>query len=82
MTDYCVLSELFKLIWPELNLRGLVGRDFFLPLKGSKEISPFTISRWICDVIKLAYADLPSSDLSVMKFSAYVVVFFFIVGLL
>ena len=29
MTDYCVLSELFELIWPELNLRGLVGRDFF-----------------------------------------------------
>ena len=71
MTDYCVLSELFELIWPELNLRDLVGRDFFLPLKGFKDVSPSTISRWICDVIKLVYADLSSSDLSFMKISAH-----------
>ena len=46
-------------------------KRLFLPLKGSKDISPFIISRWICDVIKLAYADLPSSDLSFMKISAH-----------
>ena len=46
-------------------------KRLFLPLKGSKDISPSTISRWICDVIKLAYADLSSSDLSFMKISAH-----------
>ena len=60
MTDYCVLSELFELI-----------KRLFLPLKGSKDVSPSTISRWICNVIKLAYADLSSSDLSFMKISAH-----------
>ena len=33
--------------------------------------SPSTISRWICDVLNLAYADLPSSDLSFMKILAH-----------
>ena len=50
-----------------VKAKRLGRKRLFLPLKGSKDISPSTISRWICDVIKLAYADLSSSDLSFMK---------------
>ncbi|MCG7867313.1 MAG: hypothetical protein JAY74_13235 [Candidatus Thiodiazotropha taylori] len=48
------------------------GRNrLFLPIKGSKDISPSTISRWIRNVIKLAYADLTSADLSFFRISAH-----------
>lgn len=48
------------------------GRNrLFLPIKGSKDISPSTISRWICNVIKLAYANLTSANLKFLRISAH-----------
>ena len=37
-------------------------KGLFLYLKGSKDISPSTVSRCICEVINLTFSDLSSSD--------------------
>ena len=37
-------------------------KRLFLPFKGSKDISPSTVSRWIFEVINLTFSDLSSSD--------------------
>ena len=80
LSQFCGSDTDDRLLCPVRALRAYLSRvkakrlgrkRLFLPLKGSKDISPSTISRWICDVIKLAYADLSSSDLSFMKISAH-----------
>ena len=47
-------------------LRGSRKR-LFLPIKGNKDISAASVSRWISDVIKLAYQDLSDTDLSFLQ---------------
>ena len=80
LSQFCGSDTDIRLLYPvravraylsRVMLRDREGRDCFLPLKDSKDISPSTISCLICDVIKLAYADLSSSDLSFMKISAH-----------
>ena len=80
LSQFCGSDTDDRLLCPVRAVRAYLSRvkakrlgrkRLFLPLKGSKDISPSTISRWICDVIKLAYADLSSSDLSFMKISAH-----------
>ena len=80
LSQFCGSDTDDRLLCPVRAVRAYLARvkskrsgrkRLFLPLKGSKDISPSTISRWICDVIKLAYADLSSSDLSFMKISAH-----------
>ena len=83
LSQFCGSDTDVRLLCPVRAVRAYLSRVkakrsgrkrlfcFFLPLKGSKDISPSTISCWICDVIKLAYADLSSSDLSFMKISAH-----------
>ena len=46
-------------------------KRLFLPIKGSKDIAPATISRWICHVISFAYSNLTSAKLSFMEISAH-----------
>ena len=79
LSQFCGSDTDDRLLCPVRAVRASLARvkskrsgrkRLFLPLKGSKDISPSTISRWICDVIKLTYADLPS-DLSFMKISAH-----------
>ena len=80
LSQFCGSDTDDRLLCPVRAVRAYLARvkskrsgrkRLFLPLKGSKDISPSIISRWICDIIKLAYADLPSSDLSFMKISAH-----------
>ena len=81
LSQFCGSDTDVRLLCPVRAVRAYLSRVkakrsgrkrlFFLPLNGSKDISPSTISCWICDVIKLAYADLSSSDLSFMKISAH-----------
>ena len=80
LSQFCGSDTDVRLLCPVRAVRAYLSRmkakrsgrkRLFLPLKGSKDISPSTISRWICDVIKLAYADLSSSDMSFMKISAH-----------
>ena len=46
-------------------------KRLFLPIKGVSDISPATISRWICRVIRKAYESLSKSDLKLMKVTAH-----------
>ena len=80
LSQFCGSDTDDRLLCPVRAVRAYLSRvkakrlgrkRLFLPLKGSKDISPSTISRWICNIIKLAYADLSSSDLSFMKISAH-----------
>ena len=80
LSQFCGSDTDDRLLCPVRAVRAYLSRvkskrsgrkRLFLPLKGSKDISPSTISHWICDVIKLAYVDLSPSDLSFMKISAH-----------
>ena len=80
LSQFCGSDTDVRLLCPVRAVRAYLSRvkakrsgrkRLFLHLKGSKDISPSTISRWICEVIKQAYADLSSSDLSFMKISAH-----------
>ncbi|MCG7869396.1 MAG: hypothetical protein JAY74_23885 [Candidatus Thiodiazotropha taylori] len=80
LTQFCGSDSDDRLLCPVRAVRAYLDRvkskrsgrkRLFLPLKGTKDISPATISRWICEVIRLAYSKLSSSDLSFMKISAH-----------
>ena len=43
----------------------------FLPIKGNKDISKDTISRWISYTVKLAYRKLTKRDISFLKIKAH-----------
>ena len=43
----------------------------FLPIKGNKDISKDTISKWISYTIKLAYRKLTEQDISFLKIKAH-----------
>ena len=43
----------------------------FLPIKGNKDISKDTISRWISYTVKLAYSKLTKRDISFLKIKAH-----------
>ena len=43
----------------------------FLPIKGNKDISKDTISKWISYTIKLAYRKLTKRDISFLKIKAH-----------
>ena len=58
------------------SLRGARNR-LFIPVKGSSDISPATISRWIVSAVKSAYSNLSHADirfciLTQMKLELYI----------
>ena len=70
-TDFYALLGLFKFYLKRVESRRNGRKRLFLPIKGVSDISPATISRWICRVIRKAYESLSKSDLKLMKVTAH-----------
>ena len=52
------------------SIRGARNR-LFIPVKGSSDISPTTISRWIVSAVKSAYSNLSHADMSLLHINAH-----------